>query len=369
MTTNGFFDKQTGLTAAKIKIFEKYIQGYLPKLLIQFNECIIADLFCGAGKNGSEPGSPLVLIESCKYILSSPIIQRETVSINIIFNDSDVENITNLKDELSKISSSDNIIIEEPLSVKFEELLPSIIERFKDNGLPKFFFLDPFTYSNIKMDDLKQLMSLDFTEVLLFIPIFHSYRFASDETLPEEHKTRLFINEFTTKGVADYDGIEDFMNSVKLKLSDKLSLKYIRPVLLDDGSKKNSLFLLTKHQKGMLLMNKIALEVSEDGSTVKVKDLGQKSLFGPSTTSKFEAFESKLIEILRSKKLTNGDVVEFAIVEEYLPKNAKQIISTLYDECKIFVEDETGTEIKSKTQWNIAEEINKTVYFSWKGIK
>ena len=63
-----FFNIQTDLTASKISVFKHYIQGYLPKLLMSFGNCLIVDLFCGAGKNGDKNGSPLVLIDSLNYI-------------------------------------------------------------------------------------------------------------------------------------------------------------------------------------------------------------------------------------------------------------------------------------------------------------
>ena len=66
-----FFDSQSDLTAAKVKIYKEYITGYLPKILQTFGHCLIADLFCGAGKNGDQEGSPLVLIKQAEYILMS----------------------------------------------------------------------------------------------------------------------------------------------------------------------------------------------------------------------------------------------------------------------------------------------------------
>ncbi len=46
----GFFNKQTAITSAKTKIYEEYISGYLPRLLMSYKTCLIADLFCGPGK-------------------------------------------------------------------------------------------------------------------------------------------------------------------------------------------------------------------------------------------------------------------------------------------------------------------------------
>ena len=84
-----FFDKQSELTAAKVKIYSEYITGYLPKILQGFGHCLIADLFCGAGKNGNQDGSPLVLLARAKYILDSPLIKRTSPTIEILFNDKD----------------------------------------------------------------------------------------------------------------------------------------------------------------------------------------------------------------------------------------------------------------------------------------
>ncbi|NOR44257.1 MAG: three-Cys-motif partner protein TcmP [Candidatus Delongbacteria bacterium] len=364
MVTDSFFDKQTGLTAAKIKIFKEYIQGYLPKLLTTFEECIIADLFCGAGKNGEEDGSPLVLIDRSNYILTSPHLKK--AKINIVFNDQDNANIENLNNEISNVEINDNINIEQITNCKFDSLLPELLEELKDNRLPKFFFLDPYTYSNIKMENLKEIMNLQHTEVLLFIPIFHSYRFASDTTMPEYHKTRIFVEKFTTKGVTDYSGIDDFMESVKQKILADLELDYVRPVLLDDGGKKNSLFLLTKHQAGILLMNKIAIKMTDDGSTVKIKAQNQKSLFGVEESTKFDLFTQRIIKLLENQKnMSNGEIIEYTIREGYTPKYVYKIMVELFDKSKIKVYDSDGKEVISKKQWNIAEKITKEIYFKW----
>ncbi|MCK5760038.1 MAG: three-Cys-motif partner protein TcmP [Candidatus Delongbacteria bacterium] len=368
MKTDSFFEEQTSLTAAKIEIYKKYIEGYLPKLLMQFKECIIADLFCGAGKNGDQNGSPLILIDRSKYILTSPLLKEKDAKIQILFNDSDKRNTQNLNEELEKLDSCREIQIFDVLNESFEELLPLLIKHFVNSKIPKFFFLDPFSYSNIKMEDLKQLMDLDFTEILLFIPIFHSYRFASDKKMSEHHKTRVFVEEFTTKGVTDYKGIEEFMKSVKEKLLQDLSLKYVRPVLLDDGCKKNSLFLLTKHPAGMLQMNKIAIKMTEDGSTVKVKEQNQQSLFGVVISSNFEIYKQNLIKQLKLKKeMTNSEIVDFTIIEEFLPKHAKEVLKELYEQNNITVYDENRMEVKNKQQWNVAESTSKLVYFKWEG--
>ncbi len=364
MIIDSFYERQSALTSAKIEIYKRYTEGYLPKLLMQFGACLIADLFCGAGKNGDKDGSPLVLIDRSKYILSSPKLQNK--QIIILYNDHNKDNIQNLNEELAKIKIEENIQIIEISNRKFEDFLPILIEEYKNNNIPKFFFLDPFTYSNVKMEHLKQLMELPRTEVLFFLPIFHSYRFASDKTMSEYHKTRTFVEKFTIRGVADYENIYDFMFSVKEKLLKELSLEFVRPVLLDDGASKNSLFLLTKHRAGMLLMNKIALKMSVNGCSINIKTKNQLSLFGVEISSKYEKFKQLLILQLKEKvQMTNEEIVCLSIKEEFLPKHGKQVIEKLFEENKVKICDNKGNEINNKIQWNIAEQITKKRYFKW----
>ena len=85
MKQEKYYKKQDSLTTAKIDFYQNYIEGYLIKLLMGFKKCFIADLFCGAGKNGNKLGSPLILIDRIKYVLTIPQLQNP--QIYILFND------------------------------------------------------------------------------------------------------------------------------------------------------------------------------------------------------------------------------------------------------------------------------------------
>ncbi len=366
MSGNDFFKKQTALTAAKTKIYKEYIEGYLPKLLMTYGTCLIADLFCGAGKNGKENGSPLILIDRLNYILSSPQLQKkDNLKVYILFNDEDKEYIENLRNELDKVNYDKTIIKIHIRNEKYENILPELIRKPEIKEIPKFFFLDPFKYSNVKMQDLNELMSLSNSEVLLFIPIFHTYRFSNNK-YNETHKTRIFIEEYTTKGVTNYENVHVFMSSVREKLIQETSIPYVRAVLLDGDGSKNSLFLLTKHQKGMLLMNKIAFKITDNGSSLKVKNERVSSFFEVDEVSSFyDTFKNKLVDILIKNELTNSDIVDFTIKNCFLPKHAKQEIKKLHDLQKLKVFDENNKEITDTRKWNIADNISKKTILKW----
>ncbi len=364
MSKEEYYNKQDNLTAAKIDFYQSYIEGYLIKLLMGFGKCFIADLFCGAGKNGNKQGSPLVLIDKAKYILRIP--QLKNPQIYILFNDKDKNNIKSLKEELEKVEIDENINIFFPQDKNFEDILQSTLKQFEYSNIPKFFFLDPFTYSDVKMRHLKEIMNLKYAEVLLFSPIFHSYRFASDKKLKDDHKTRVFVEEFTTKGIYDYENIDDFMISVKEKIRKELGLNFVRKILLDGGSRKNSLFLLTKSQEGMMLMNKIALKKSEDGKGFNIKNSGQKTLFGTEGTSKFELFALDLMNKIKQQgQMTNLEIIKFTTIEEFLPKHAKDVLKDLKIKGNIKAFDQFGNEVNQLTKFYIAEKPQKISIFKY----
>ncbi|MCF6268998.1 MAG: three-Cys-motif partner protein TcmP [Melioribacteraceae bacterium] len=367
MKENSFFQNQSDLTSAKTKIYKNYIEGYLPKLLLTFGTCLIVDLFCGAGKNGEEDGSPLILLDRLKSILSLQQLQeKKNIKIHIVLNDQDKENIENLKRELEKLNYDKAVIKVHIKNKKYEELLPELIKTHTNSNLPKFFFLDSFTYSNVKMEHLKEIMSLSLTEVLLFIPIFHSYRFANKE-FDENHKTRIFIEEFTASGIKDYGNVNNYLFSVRKKLLEEIKLKYVRPVLIDGGATKNALILLTKHQKGMLLMNKVAFSLTKDGSVIKANEQDQVSLFKADEESKFSLnFKELLIDYLRNNTKTNKEIVDFTIQKCFLPKHCRKEIKELFDLKKINVFDINNNEITDSNKWNIAENITKNILIKWK---
>ncbi|MDP3052253.1 MAG: three-Cys-motif partner protein TcmP, partial [bacterium] len=301
MTVSKFYDRQDDLTAAKIRFYSIYIERYLFKLLCGFHKCFVADLFCGPGKNGSENGSPLVLIDRLNYILTSPYLKKYGVKIFVLFNDYNDDYVKNLDTELKKINIDNNIKF---LGIKckdFADILKDIKRVLKDVNIPKFFFLDPFTYSNISMDNLKDLMALKYTEVLFFLPAFHCYRFKNAD-FNDDHKVKIFLEEFTLeKTPSDYDNFDAFMASIKEKIKSDLGLKFVRPVILDAGSRKNALFLLTKNRAGIALMNNICFTYSENGKGINLTggEYKKQSFFGTLGTAEFKKFAKNLEDELK----------------------------------------------------------------------
>lgn len=331
-----FFNSQTDLTASKIFIYRQYLRNYLPKVLMQYGKCIIADFFCGCGKNGKANGSPLVLLDLAREILENPFIKAKQANaeIIIVFSDAEKKFCDDLTSYLEKMSLPSGIRVLGPFCEDFKSIKQTVIEASRGNPVPKFFFLDPFTYSEVGIIDVKELIEMPAAEVLLFLPTFQSYRFVKCAA----GALKTFLEDFTEKGCADYKDINDFNESIRRRLLNYLNLKYVRCVGLDDGAQKHALFYLTKHIKGMLVMNKLVWDVAQDGVTVKAKR--EPMLFNLSTISRnFTRIKKEFIKYIKEKKrISNVEIIDFVAQNCFNTKYANEILKEMKGQGLISVE-------------------------------
>lgn len=380
MPKKDFFENQSAETATKIKFYQEYLTVYLFKILMSYGKCFIADFFCGPGKNGKKNGSPLVLIDIANKVVNNETVKSRHPDLNlfILFNDENRHNIALLNSELSKLNFNKNIVVLKPSSLKFSDVINNnIIDVIKNKDIPKFFFLDPFSYSTISMDELKKIFSFPMVEILLFLPTFFSYRFSEAKKIPP--KTKKFLKEFTTGGIdenyGDF-GIYRFNNAIKEKLVSELDTKYVGCYLIDAGKTKNTLFLISKRIEGMIVANKIFQRYSADGECLDAKEIGhinyQQRLFDPTkcTGDKFISemkYEMKLVEILKKhKRLKNTELFEFTVINQVLPKQTNAIIKKLDKKRKIRIEYLTSDYKKGSYYISESNKNNEKCIISYK---
>ena len=70
-------------------------------------------------------------------------------------------------------------------------------------------------------------------------------------------------------------------------------------------------------------------------------------------------------ELKRQKEMTNSQIIKFTIMEEFLPKHAKDILIDLQKKSKIKVYDKFGVEIAQSNKYCIAEKPKNTTIFKW----
>lgn len=347
-----FFWCQSDITKAKLKLYEEYIKNYAPVLLMQYGVLFIADLFCGPWMNWTEKWSPLILIDILSELLDNPAVIKKwgwKAKVIILLNDKDKDNFNKIQSTLSTYSKNSNIRLVFR-NEEFSQILKTAESELKDTWIPKFFFLDPFSYSTIKLWDIKTVFNLDITEILFFSPAFDMYRFVNAENIHQnpDHKTRKAIEDLTEEWILrDYWWIHEFCEAMVEKMKKELNEKYIRYVLLDAWKRKHALFFLTRHPLWLLKFNKAASRLGDCcWLWVNVGELMEKTTwiqsclfsekeqqeFNPYIQERFAKFKEILLKEITRKPLTNVEVIELCAIHDILPEDIKEYLqdSTLF---------------------------------------
>lgn len=340
-----FFECQSDITKAKLKLYEEYIKNYAPVLLMHFGYLLIADLFCGPWMNWPEKGSPLILIDLITELLQSPTIKNRKwgAKVIIILNDKDKNNIDEIQSILSTYPKSENIkfIIK---NEEFEQILIIIENLLKNIKIPKFFFLDPFSFSIINLSNIKTVFNLDITEVLLFSPVMDMYRFVNAENIQQNpnHKTRKAIEDSTEEWILwHYGWIHEFCDAMVQKMKKELNENYIRYVLLDAWKRKHALFFLTHHRLWLLKFNRATAKLGDHcwiwvsiSSLAEKENSIQSCFFTEKESKEFNSyiqerlskFQEILINEIKQKPLTNIQVIELCAIYWILPEDIRDFL-------------------------------------------
>lgn len=321
MTTHIFFKQQSEITKLKILIYENYITFYLIRCINYSRDCYLFDLFCGPGRNGNKLGSSLILIDIIKKLLKLKYINNN-LKVHIFFNDINQKYTNTLRNHIQKMGISNNVKIE-IYNKSFKDIYPLLLTNISKDSY-KFFLLDPFGYSNILIYDLKQIFSLPNTEILLFIPIFHPYRFSY--YLRANGKVKEFLKTYTTKGIYQYKNIYTFTKSILNKLSNILNTKFIREFIIRNGSQVNAMFLITKDIKSMLIGNNIFWQYSKDRKEISTKIQNKKLNIKQIVNNLFKNIPKKT---LRTHINVSKYIVNSLILKGFGIKHIKIIYSIL----------------------------------------
>ena len=345
-----FFQKQTEATRIKTLIYEEYISAYLIQNIAKYKKCYIADLFCGPGKNGRHNGSPLILIDILRNLFKLKYLQNIS-EVEVIFNDLDKEIIRKLQKNISKTDIPPNIKINlynEP----FEDILPKLIESLDQENY-KFFFLDPFNYSSISMENIKNIFNISNAEILFFSPVFHSYRFAYSSVA--KGKVKAFLNSFTTKGIHNYRDIYDFVSSIQQKLVKELKTPWVREFIIRDSSRVNGLFLISRNIESMIAANEIFWNHTHNGKNISFS-CNKKDKCSISEILKL-FFISLKRKLKREKNISNLELIKFAAIKRVCAKHMLVFLEQLKLKGKIKIKQLLGS-INSQT-YNLGMEYCK----------
>jgi three-Cys-motif partner protein len=354
---------------AKVRLLGEYLKRYLNIICNDgYTQRIkIYDLFCGEGlyDNGGE-GSPLVALRVIKDIHFVNVSRSTAIpKIDCHFNDIETDKVDKVKqvikektlhyDEFGEInfSSTDYQLI-------VEDLLKALPKMKKQKA---FIFIDPYEYKHIKASQLKALMAQKNAEVLLWLPTQFMYRFASNGT-PEVLKD--FIEELVPyKDWEESQSVWSFVSQLKDGFQANLGNEFFVDTftIQKDVSTVFCLFFFSSHIKGFEKMLEAKWEIDTEQGKGWDYSGNQPSLFHEHKTN---PLEDKLLEFLKSKKRTNGEVYEFTLRQGFLPKHTNEIFYNWQNNNSLDVLLADGEKARKKSfyiAYNYYKEDSKKVSF------
>lgn len=294
-----FFDLKEW-SARKLKIIEKYVNGFSRILGSKFNSLYYVDGFAGQGVyDNGEKGSPVLIAELSENLRKSGVAYT-LKSINV---EKDHEIFLNLRNGTARHGK-----FVENIEGSFSDSIDKILIQIKGN--PAIFFIDPFGVKDTDWGSVEKVLSRrDSTDVWIrfdhktVLRLCGSY---DSNAKAAREKLSTLQNAF---GISDPDYLwerlgcgetpeERIDNAVSLYIEqlEKTYSKYGKegfaaayPIISIGGQKKYQLVFACAHPKAAILASDIVNGVEEtfvrEKEEYKENRSGQMSLFSPEITA------------------------------------------------------------------------------------
>lgn len=184
MDTKGKFEEHTMF---KLDLYKAYLEGYLAVLLNAafYDKINIFDLFAGIGKS-SDGCKGSALISAIEIEKARKNYPRKKLSL--ILNEKKKKHFSALSENLKNFKDF-TLIHNEDADDFISGWSPSM-------GSHNLFFIDPHGYTEISTHNLRHLFTQPRSDFLIFVPIYHIYRFLRAADAKEiENVTQDFFDE------------------------------------------------------------------------------------------------------------------------------------------------------------------------------
>lgn len=336
-------------SAAKVRLLKEYMSAYLGILANTdwIKKVYLYDLFCGPGiyENDGE-GSPIVFLKEitrAHQFVASP--RQKPTNFNCLFNDIDNEKVS----RLAKNIQTKNLDISKYGQIRYRTddykiVLVDVkkeIKNFKNER--GFVFIDPYGYSEVSLDDIHALTNTGKTEVLLFMPTHHMYRFKDNGT-PEcliRFMEDLDISE-KIKGVKGLEFIEIVMDGFQTKLGNNVYVDSF--IIKRDLNQFFCLFFFTSNMLGYLKMLEAKWKIDKEEGR-GWQGVQENNLFSnTSQTANTEKLRKLILSFLADGSKSSGEIFEYVVHNRFLPKHGTEILNSIQE--NLDVTDENGNKAR-----------------------
>ncbi len=338
---NKFYDKMQEHTKVKIEFYKRYLDRYLSILVNsgKIDEINIYDLFCGTGiYEDNQFGSPIVArdaIQSVKERFNSSVVK-----INLFVNDMDKISIDKLTNLIQSDSYNFNISINNKNVNELYEVISNSIRSQNRFKIKNLIFLDPFGYSDINIEFVRDIILHGNSEFIIFLPITHIYRFISIREKVENLDNFLNSLNIFNESFEDIFGLIEFI---------KLSMKFDSNIfssayyLQKDQSNIHALFFISSNILGYERIIDLKWKLNEeDGKGFNLPEKNE-SLFAEfDKVEKIKNSFNNLYELTKDfikVERNNLELYEFCLLKEYRITHINEVLRQLQNEEKIEVKN------------------------------
>ncbi|HEY8937854.1 MAG TPA: three-Cys-motif partner protein TcmP [Cyclobacteriaceae bacterium] len=329
---------------AKIELYTKYLSIYLNIIArVEFiDKIFLFDLFAGEGiYENNVKGSALAGIECIKNHYFSN--GKKCPNLDVIFNDfgqskidPTIKKIDRIKSLIGKEYVPDNVNIEYK-EIPYSAIINDVIGRLNKitRSQRALLFIDPWGYKDINPVEIRNLLQNGQTEVLLFLPIYHMYRFADKaltdgDNFPGGKPLEKFLLTLFDDQKPNTNSNLEFIDSLSVQFKSYLQIRYTDTFVIE-REKGNffCLFFFTNNKKGYqkMLEAKWSLDEADGKGFIINENPGQLGFFHVVET---DNYLDKVKNYLRENpNTTNIELFEFGLSNRHLPKHTKIVLDKL----------------------------------------
>jgi len=182
MDKKGFIQEHSKI---KLELYRLYLERYLSILLATpfFDSIEVSDVFAGCGiSQNEEKGSAILAAETIADVRKQHNKYSKKVSLQL--NDFDQNSCAALSEHLKNYDF---------VSVSCLDADQYLQSWSPTAGSHNLFFIDPHGYTQVSTINLKRLFNTSKCDFLIFIPIYHIYRFLKPSDAPKSTKDSGFL--------------------------------------------------------------------------------------------------------------------------------------------------------------------------------
>lgn len=335
MPVRDIFDKPFDEgTIAKLEIFQKYFEEWLPVFIMSRNPKLIQvfDLFAGSGYDKNRvPGSPIRTLEVIAKHRKN--LAQEKKQVFLFLNDADQKKVEQLR--LNVEQKINDLSIQSMVVTKFSAkdfracLLNDYSKELKMGC--NLIFIDQNGFREVDEQVFQFLISLDTTEFMFFVSSSFIHRFANEPEVQKYHPKFDFDQIKKTSRNKVHNVISaEFRKYVPSHIASHAVIPF--SIMKDDHTNVYGLIFVTRHVLGAdkflhTVWKKNALNGNANFDIEEDEKKKQGDLFDGEKLTKIEGFQSELRQSILSHNIkNNSDAYYFTINKGHISKHAHEEI-------------------------------------------